>query len=82
MKKEQKSGVLRDISERKQSEQALEESERRFRSMVDSSISGIFVFQDGKRQLVNDRLVEMSGYTREELFNLSFLGAACGPSAR
>ncbi len=61
-------GIEFDITELKQTEAALRESEERFRLVVDSAPSGIVVVDiDGKIKLVNDRTQEMFGYGREEL---------------
>jgi len=66
-------GIDRDVTERERMTQALRESEERFRLFADSVSDGLNIQQfdpaTGKRRLVycNDRYVEMSGYTREEL---------------
>jgi PAS domain S-box-containing protein len=66
-------GTVRDIAERRRSEDRLRESEQRFRLLAETAWDGISICewdpQTGRRRLVfcNDRFVEMSGYTREEL---------------
>src|SRR5215471_10705402 len=66
----------RDITKRKQLpvfEQAARElldAERKFRSLVDSNIVGVMVTdQEGRMYEVNDRLVQLLGYSREELLS-------------
>ncbi|WGV23197.1 PAS domain S-box protein [Halotia branconii] len=57
-----------DITQLKQTEQALRESEAKFRSVVDSNMIGIGFWQEnGKVTDANDALLKMIGYTREEL---------------
>ncbi|WP_414519202.1 PAS domain S-box protein [Nostoc sp. PCC 9305] len=57
-----------DITQLKQTEQALRESEAKFRSVVESNMIGIgFWSQDGGITEANDALLNMVGYTREEL---------------
>ncbi|QSJ18022.1 PAS domain S-box protein [Nostoc sp. UHCC 0702] len=57
-----------DITQLKQTEQALRESEAKFRSVVDSNMIGIgFWEKDGRITDANDALVKMLGYSREEL---------------
>jgi PAS domain S-box-containing protein/putative nucleotidyltransferase with HDIG domain len=63
----------RDITERKQAEEALRESEELFRSAFESSVAGIsMVAADGKFIEVNDKLCELLGRGRKELIQLSF----------
>ncbi len=61
--------LLRDISSRKEAEQALQESEDRYRQLVDHAPTGIYEidFRDQKFISVNDIACEYTGYTREEL---------------
>ncbi|PZO42726.1 MAG: hypothetical protein DCF19_06755 [Pseudanabaena frigida] len=60
-------GVNFDISDRKQAEISLQNSEDRFRRIFDSSVVGmIFVDFQGHIIDANDRFLEMVGYTRED----------------
>lgn len=54
--------IIRDATERRRAELALRQSERQFRSMVEQSIAGFYVIQDGKFAYVNQRLADILGY--------------------
>ncbi len=56
-----------DITERKRAEEALRESEQKYKTLTDSSLTGIFIHQDDRYVYVNDRFAEMLGYDPEEL---------------
>ena len=63
----------RDITERKRTEEELRQSDERFRTLFDSSTSGIAVATlDGKFLDTNDSFLKMLGYTHEELRNVTF----------
>lgn len=61
-------GVVVDITERKQRQEALQESELRYRTLVERMNEGLLqVDNDDVIQFANDRFCEMLGYAREEL---------------
>lgn len=65
--------IIRNISARNKSEEALRESEMRFRSVFDNAAVGISVAAlDGKHLAVNQALCQMLGYTENELQVLTF----------
>lgn len=61
-------GVGRDITERVLAEEALRESEQKFRTLADKSPNMIFINQGGKVVYANDACVEIMGYTHEEFY--------------
>ncbi|MGA9047405.1 MAG: PAS domain S-box protein [Dehalococcoidia bacterium] len=64
---------VRDITERKRAETALQNSEEKYRNLFDNAIEAIFVAQDGKIVFLNPRTSGISGYTREELTARPFI---------
>ncbi len=61
-----------DITERKQAEEKLEESEKKYRELVKHAPTGIWEidFRKNKFTTVNDAMSIMSGYSREELLSM------------
>src|SRR5215510_2000868 len=55
-----------DITERKQAEEAMRQSEERFRHLVEGSIQGIMLHRGGKPIFANQAYAEMYGYNSPE----------------
>lgn len=62
-------GLVEDISDRKLAEEALEESEKRYRMLFERGAEGIMVLdlQSGKFKFANPAICKMLGYTAKEL---------------
>jgi two-component system cell cycle sensor histidine kinase/response regulator CckA len=63
-------GTVQDITERKRAEQALRESEAKFRALAEESLTGVYLIQDGRFRYVNAAEARIMGYTPEELLAL------------
>ncbi|GAB1538241.1 hypothetical protein NUACC21_08990 [Scytonema sp. NUACC21] len=60
--------VVEDISDRKQTEIALRQSEKRYRQIVETTAEGIWMLDaDNKTSFANTRMAQMLGYTVEEM---------------
>ncbi|MFN2270732.1 MAG: PAS domain S-box protein, partial [Anaerolineae bacterium] len=68
--------LLRDVTQRKWAEEALQESEERYRTIVDSTQDGLTIIEDGRTVYVNDRACEIYGYPREEYVRMTSLDFA------
>lgn len=60
-------GILRDVSQRRQQEDALRESEQRFRALTAAAFEGICITDRGLVVDANDQLARLLGYERAEL---------------
>lgn len=67
-------GTITDITARKQAEEALKNAEERYRGVFESAAVGINLLDAKARYVqVNSFLVEMLGYSEDELLNLTIL---------
>lgn len=60
-------GTNTDITERRKVENALQESESRFRKMAENSLTGIYIVDGYRLKYVNPSLANIFGYTQDEL---------------
>ncbi|EQD51761.1 response regulator receiver modulated diguanylate cyclase/phosphodiesterase with PAS/PAC sensor(s) [mine drainage metagenome] len=60
-------GSLVDIGERKRTEEALLQSERRYRSLVETGHVGVFINEGGSYTYVNQAFARLLGFEPEEL---------------
>jgi diguanylate cyclase (GGDEF)-like protein/PAS domain S-box-containing protein len=71
-------GFMVDITERKRAEEALRESEQRFRQLFEQSVDALFVHdEEGRFVDCNSRACSLLGYSREELLSLSVGDISC-----
>jgi two-component system cell cycle sensor histidine kinase/response regulator CckA len=64
--------VIRDITERKQAEEALRESEEKFRNLAEQSPNMIFINKGGRVVYANKKCEEIMGYAKEEFYSPDF----------
>jgi len=64
---------LTDIRERKRAEETLRESEQRFQALAAATFEGVAIAEGGKMTDVNEQLLKILGYRREELIGTEVL---------
>lgn len=64
--------VIEDITERKKAEEALRESEEKFRNLAEQSPNMIFINKKGRIVYANKKSEEIMGYTKEEFYSPDF----------
>jgi len=64
--------VLMDITDRVRVEEALRESETKFRTLAETVAAAAFIFQGSRMCYVNSAAEAQTGYSREELLKMDF----------
>ena len=64
------SGIIQDITELKQAEEALRKSEEQYRQLFQNANEGICIVQDGKLVFFNPMTVKILGYTEADLLEM------------
>jgi len=67
--KEAIQNFVRNVSLRKALEQGLRESKEKYRTLLESSLIGVFILRNGVLQFVNSMFAEIVGYSKEELID-------------
>ncbi|MGC4104614.1 PAS domain S-box protein [Ferruginibacter sp.] len=62
-------GTMMDVTERKEIENELREAEQKFRDLVEKSLVGVYIIQDGKFAYVNPRFAEIFGQEQQALMD-------------
>ena len=65
-------GIAEDVTESKLAQQALQESEEKFRTVAEQSPNMIFINRAGRVVYANQKCVEIMGYEREEFYAPEF----------
>jgi|GEM_PF-1876220 len=65
--------ICHDVTERNEIEQALRDSQRKYRQIIENTAEGIWILdKNANTTYVNNRLAELLGFTPEEMINTSF----------
>ena len=65
-------GIITDITDRKIAEEALRESETKFRSLAEQSPNMIFIHRNGRVLYINQKCEEIMGHPRETFYAPDF----------
>jgi two-component system, cell cycle sensor histidine kinase and response regulator CckA len=66
-------GEARDITLRKLIESALQESEEKYRLLVENALEAIFIAKDGMIKFANRRTMELTGHSQKDLISKPFI---------
>ena len=66
-------GIIVELTERKKTEEALKESEKKYSALVENSKDGIIMIQEGVLTFINEASTDLVGYSPEEMIGASFV---------
>jgi PAS domain S-box-containing protein len=75
-------GMYHDVTERRELARKFEESQEKYQSIVESSLDGIVVIQEGKLVFVNPSAVRIFGYDSVEDMRAASFSDTIAPSSR
>ncbi|NJD54141.1 MAG: PAS domain S-box protein [Candidatus Methanoperedens sp.] len=64
--------MVEDITERKEAEEKLHQSEEKYRTLIEHIQDGVFIIINGKFQFVNEAFARLAGYEVEEIIGMDF----------
>jgi PAS domain S-box-containing protein len=62
--------LKQEIAERHRAQEKLRESEQKYSTLVENSLTGIYIDDGGKIVFANDKFAEIYGYPKNELINM------------
>jgi PAS domain S-box-containing protein len=74
--------AIHDVTERKHAEEAVRESEERFRSLTEAAMEGVLIHENGIILDANPSLCALTGYTLAELVGQNTLDLIVAPESR
>ena len=73
-------GTIKDITERKEADREIAESEERFRNLAEGSIQGIVVHRDHEPLFVNRMWADIHGYGVDEILEMESVVSLISPA--
>ena len=64
--------IIRDITDHKRAEEALQQSEEKYRMLIDNIQDGVFIIRDDQIQFANEAFARVGGYTVQEVIGKDF----------
>ena len=64
--------MVEDITERKEAEEKLQQSEEKHRTLIENIQDGVFIILDRKFKFVNEAFARLAGYEVEEIIGMDF----------